>query len=120
MRERSCGKWVLGYCGKWVLGYCGYWLTSLLGAVPSCQGIVIRAFCLVAAARSETWTSAPPAGCVFLAFGFNWVDCGGLLGGRLDEDVALVPKAAKALAAAAAAPAGAHHAKPEVKRTRTM
>jgi hypothetical protein len=28
---------------------------------------------------------------VFLAFGFNWVDAGGLLGGRLDEDIVRVP-----------------------------
>ena len=26
-----------------------------------------------------------------MAFGFNWVDCGGLLGGRLDEDIVRVP-----------------------------
>jgi hypothetical protein len=32
-----------------------------------------------------------PAGFVFLAFGLNWVDAGGLLGGRLDEDVVRVP-----------------------------
>ena len=30
-------------------------------------------------------------GLVFMAFGFNWVDCGGLLGGRLDEDIVRVP-----------------------------
>ena len=34
-----------------------------------------------------------PAGFVFLAFGFNWVDAGGLLGGRLDEDIVRVPAA---------------------------
>ena len=34
-----------------------------------------------------------PAGFVFLAFGFNWVDAGSLLGGRLDEDVVRVPAA---------------------------
>ena len=31
------------------------------------------------------------AGFVFLAFGFNWVDAGGLLGGRLDEDIVRAP-----------------------------
>ena len=39
--------------------------------------------------------SPPPPGFVFLAFGFNWVDAGGLLGGRLDEDVVRVPASAK-------------------------
>lgn len=45
--------------------------------------------------------SHPPAllpflpGFVFLAFGFNWVDAGGLLGGRLDEDIVRVPASAK-------------------------
>lgn len=32
---------------------------------------------------------------MFLAFGFNWVDAGGLLGGRLDEDIVRVPASAK-------------------------
>ena len=38
------------------------------------------------------------AGLVFLAFGFNMVDCGGLLGGRLgNNNAAIKPvKAAKA------------------------
>ncbi|GAB4820248.1 hypothetical protein N2152v2_007294 [Parachlorella kessleri] len=30
-------------------------------------------------------------GLVFLSFGFNWVDVGGLLGGRLDEDIVRTP-----------------------------
>jgi len=44
----------------------------------------------------------PPAGCVFLAFGFNMVDCGGVLGGRLD--VGLFPQRTAAAAAVAASP----------------
>jgi hypothetical protein len=32
---------------------------------------------------------------VFLAFGFNMVDCGGILGGRLGSNNASVPKAKK-------------------------
>lgn len=32
------------------------------------------------------------AGLVFLAFGFNLVDCGGLLGGRLGNDSANLKK----------------------------
>lgn len=50
------------------------------------------------------------AGLVFLAFGFNMVDVGGLLGGRLDEDVVRVP--AKSTTKA--------KGKPEVKRATTM
>ena len=49
---------------------------------------------------------------MFLAFGLNWVDAGGLLGGRLDEDVVRVPVKASG---APLAPAGR-----EVKRAYTM
>ena len=35
--------------------------------------------------------SRPLQGLVFLAFGFNLVDCGGLLGGRLDSGDAKLP-----------------------------
>ncbi|EFN51937.1 hypothetical protein CHLNCDRAFT_139598 [Chlorella variabilis] len=49
---------------------------------------------------------------VFLAFGLNWVDAGGLLGGRLDEDVVRVPVKASG---APLAPAGR-----EVKRAYTI
>jgi hypothetical protein len=51
---------------------------------------------------------APPlgAGLVFLAFGFNWVDVGGLLGGRLDDDIVRTPVKASG--------------KREVKRAQTM
>jgi hypothetical protein len=50
---------------------------------------------------------------VFLAFGFNWVDAGGLLGGRLDEDIVRVP----ATGSKAATVAGRLR---EVKRSHTM
>ena len=53
---------------------------------------------------------------MFLAFGFNWVDVGGLLGGRLDEDVVRVP--AKAVSFTAAK--GSAKGRPEVKRAHTM
>jgi hypothetical protein len=55
-----------------------------------------------------------PSGTVFLAFGFNMVDVGGLLGGRLDEDIVRVP--AKATTKGTSKAGG----KPEVKRAVTM
>ncbi len=48
-------------------------------------------------ARASKWdvtfgvSHNPSAGLVFLSFGFNWVDVGGLLGGRLDEDIVRTP-----------------------------
>ncbi len=53
-----------------------------------------------------TMTAAPlHAGLVFLAFGFNMVDCGGLLGGRLDLDLgAVVGKAHAELPVSVSAP----------------
>lgn len=61
--------------------------------------------------------TAPPAphaaGLVFLAFGLNWVDVGGLLGGRLDEDLIRIP--AKGMSKVEGA-----GGRSEVKRAATM
>lgn len=57
-----------------------------------------------------------PQGLVFLAFGFNMVDVGGLLGGRLDEGLfKVVPAAAIALEGEAGSKAAR-----DVKRAITM
>ncbi|PSC71384.1 glycosyltransferase family 2 [Micractinium conductrix] len=50
-------------------------------------------------------------GFVFLSFAFNWVDAGGLLGGRLDDDIVRVQvKASGApISVLAPPPAGTHH-----------
>lgn len=76
----------------------------------------------------------PAAGTVFLAFAFNWVDAGGLLGGRLGDDIIRVPVKASAegvpllagpgAAAVAGTPVGGagkagKHGR-EVKRAHTM
>lgn len=76
-----------------------------------------------------------PPGTVFLGFAFNWVDAGGLLGGRLGDDIIRVPvrasaegvpllagpgAAAVAGATTAASAGKAGKAGREVKRAHTM
>ncbi|KDD76984.1 glycosyltransferase-like protein, partial [Helicosporidium sp. ATCC 50920] len=70
--------------------------------VPSCR-LFLGEFCfglwLFAAGAYGLLSGAQPGmalyvllqGCVFAAFGLNWVDCGGVLGGRLDDDIVRVP-----------------------------
>jgi hypothetical protein len=73
---------------------------------------------MVAYHSRTTHPAAHPlhAGFVFLAFGLNWVDAGGLLGGRLDEDVVRVPVSPSGAVLSGAAA----HAAREVKRAQTM
>lgn len=73
--------------------------------------------------RFDCWhpdSPLSPTGLVFLAFGFNWVDVGGLLGGRLDEDIVRVPARATITAGSGGSGAKAGRRPEMVKRAHTM
>ena len=58
---------------------------------------------------SLTWSCNESQGLVFLAFGFNLVDCGGLLGGRLDSGDAKLPSKKVCVDGAASCRLCPHH-----------
>eukprot|EP00887_Chlorella_sp_A99_P007190 scaffold2.g7190.t1 len=97
----AAGLWGLFSGHHW--GMCAYLLLQARARVAG------RWLCALGQRRAQT-------GGVFLAFGFNMVDVGGLLGGRLDEGLFKAPAAA-ALDTGGEAGVGA---KTEVKRAVTI